>query len=158
YPGPIGKIISPHLLGLENTPDHPSASSLCGACGEVCPVKIPIPSLLRRLREENVKKPDAAHHLWSGQGSKYSAQERLLWKSWQLLNTSPLLYRVFGFFATRLRGLTPNIGRWAQNHSAPKPVARSLHELAKQHLEAKSGLPKPTFLPSCAAAWPALSR
>ena len=48
YPGPIGKIISPHLLGLENTPDHPSASSLCGACGEVCPVKIPIPALLRR--------------------------------------------------------------------------------------------------------------
>ncbi|MBD7976216.1 MULTISPECIES: LutB/LldF family L-lactate oxidation iron-sulfur protein [Pseudomonas] len=137
YPGPIGKIISPHLLGLENTPDHPSASSLCGACGEVCPVKIPIPSLLRRLREENVKKPDAAHHLLRGQGSKYSAQERLLWKSWQLLNTSPLLYRVFGFFATRLRGLTPNIGPWAQNHSAPKPAARSLHELAKQHLEAK---------------------
>ncbi|MGP3791450.1 LutB/LldF family L-lactate oxidation iron-sulfur protein [Pseudomonas sp. B392_1p] len=137
YPGPIGKIISPHLLGLENTPDHPSASSLCGACGEVCPVKIPIPSLLRRLREENVKKPDAAHHLLRGQGSKYSAQERLLWKSWQLLNTSPLLYRVFGFFATRLRGLTPNIGPWAQNHGAPKPAARSLHELAKQHLEAK---------------------
>lgn len=43
YPGPIGKILSPHLVGLDNTPDYPSASSLCGACGEVCPVKIPIP-------------------------------------------------------------------------------------------------------------------
>ena len=42
-----------------------------------------------------------------GQGSKYSAQERLLWKGWRLLNTSPLLYRVFGFFATRFRGADP---------------------------------------------------
>lgn len=138
YPGPIGKIVSPHLMGLENTPDHPSASSLCGACGEVCPVKIPIPSLLRRLREENVKAPDDPHKVMRGQGSKYSPRERLLWKGWRLLNTSPLLYRVFGFFATRLRGLTPsNIGPWTQHHSAPKPAARSLHELAREHLEGK---------------------
>ena len=137
YPGPIGKIISPHLMGLENTPDHPSASSLCGACGEVCPVKIPIPALLRRLREENIKKPDDPHRVMRGQGSKYSATERLIWQGWRLLNTSPRLYRLFGFFATRLRSLTPNIGPWAQNHAAPKPAARSLHELAKQHLEGK---------------------
>ncbi|MDP1647120.1 MAG: LutB/LldF family L-lactate oxidation iron-sulfur protein, partial [Rubrivivax sp.] len=38
YPGPIGAIISPHLLGLEATKDLPTASSLCGACSEVCPV------------------------------------------------------------------------------------------------------------------------
>jgi L-lactate dehydrogenase complex protein LldF len=44
YPGPIGKIISPHLLGLEATANMASASSMCGACGEVCPVKIPIPN------------------------------------------------------------------------------------------------------------------
>ncbi len=136
YPGPIGKIISPHLMGLQNTPDHPSASSLCGACGEVCPVKIPIPSLLRRLREENIKAPDAPGQVMRGQGSKYSASERLLWQGWRLLNTSPLLYRVFGFFATRLRGLTPSkLGPWTQHHSAPKPAARSLHELAREHLE-----------------------
>jgi L-lactate dehydrogenase complex protein LldF len=73
-----------------------------------------------------------------GQGSKYSATERLLWKGWVLLNTSPLLYRVFGFFATRFRGLTPSkLGPWTQNHSAPKPAARSLHELAREHLEGK---------------------
>ena len=45
YPGPIGKIISPHLLGLEATANMASASSMCGACGEVCPVKIPIPEM-----------------------------------------------------------------------------------------------------------------
>jgi len=126
------------MVGLDKVPDHPSASSLCGACGEVCPVKIPIPSILRRLREENVKAPDDPHKVMRGQGSKYSRKERLMWAGWRLLNTSPTLYRVFGFFATRLRGLTPsNIGPWTQNHSAPKPAARSLHELAREHLEGK---------------------
>ncbi|MCK9237928.1 MAG: LutB/LldF family L-lactate oxidation iron-sulfur protein [Thiopseudomonas sp.] len=139
YPGPIGKIISPHLLGLENTPDHPSASSLCGACGEVCPVKIPIPALLRRLREENVKSPKQQPQIVAGQGSRYSAKERLLWKGWQYFNSQPLLYKTGTFLATRLGKLTPNkLGAWTQNHSAPKPAKRSLHELAKKHLEKKS--------------------
>jgi L-lactate dehydrogenase complex protein LldG len=52
YPGPIGSHHLPHMLGLEATKDLPTASSLCGACGEVCPVKIPIPDLLMRLRKE----------------------------------------------------------------------------------------------------------
>ena len=139
YPGPIGKIITPHMVGLAKVPDHPSASSLCGACGEVCPVKIPIPALLRRLREENVKAPDSPHPVMRGQGSKYSRKERFIWNAWARLNSSPTLYRLFGFFATRLRALAPsNVGPWTQNHSAPKPAARSLHDMAREHL-AKQG-------------------
>lgn len=135
YPGPIGKIITPHMVGLAKVPDHPSASSLCGACGEVCPVKIPIPAILRRLREENVKAPDAPNQVMRGQGSKYSRKERFIWNAWARLNSSPTLYRIFAFFATRLRGLTPsNVGPWTQNHSAPKPAARSLHDMAREHL------------------------
>ncbi len=135
YPGPIGKIITPHMVGLAKVPDHPSASSLCGACGEVCPVKIPIPAILRRLREENVKAPDSPHPVIRGQGSKYSRQERLIWNAWAALNRSPVLYRLFSFFATRLRNLVPgNVGPWTQNHSAPKPAARSLHDMAREHL------------------------
>jgi L-lactate dehydrogenase complex protein LldF len=140
YPGPIGKIITPHLVGLAKVPDHPSASSLCGACGEVCPVKIPIPALLRRLREENVKAPDSPHQAMRGQGSKYSRKERFIWNAWARLNRSPALYRVFGFLATRLRNLVPNsVGPWTQNHSAPKPAPRSLHEMAREHLHKPSG-------------------
>ncbi|MDE1164520.1 MAG: LutB/LldF family L-lactate oxidation iron-sulfur protein [Pseudomonas sp.] len=135
YPGPIGKIITPHMVGLAKVPDHPSASSLCGACGEVCPVKIPIPAILRRLREENVKAPNSPHPVMRGQGSKYSRKERLVWNAWAWLNSTPALYRLFGFFATRLRNLTPsNVGPWTQNHSAPKPAARSLHDMARAHL------------------------
>ena len=135
YPGPIGKIITPHMVGLAKVPDHPSASSLCGACGEVCPVKIPIPALLRRLREENVKAPEAPNPVMRGQGSKYSRKERLMWNAWAKLNSSPAFYRAFAFMATRLREMAPsNVGPWTQNHSAPKPAARSLHDLAKAHL------------------------
>ena len=47
YPGPIGAILTPQLLGIEHAPTLPFASSLCGACYEVCPVKIDIPSVLR---------------------------------------------------------------------------------------------------------------
>jgi L-lactate dehydrogenase complex protein LldF len=50
YPGPIGAILTPQLVGLENAPSLPFASSLCGACYEVCPVKIDIPRVLLHLR------------------------------------------------------------------------------------------------------------
>ena len=52
YSGPIGKILTPQLLGQDRDPWLPFASSLCGACGEVCPVKIEIPRILLELRRE----------------------------------------------------------------------------------------------------------
>jgi L-lactate dehydrogenase complex protein LldF len=55
YPGPIGAILTPQLRGLENAPTLPWASSLCGACYEVCPVKIDIPSILIHLRGRVVR-------------------------------------------------------------------------------------------------------
>lgn len=138
YPGPIGAIITPHMVGLNKVPDHPGASSMCGACGEVCPVKIPIPALLRRLRQENVKAPDTPHQVMRGQGSKFSSRERWMWKLWHSLYVSPRLYRYFSFCATRFRSLLPaKLGPWTEHHVAPKPAARSLHELARDHLEGK---------------------
>ncbi len=50
YPGPIGAILTPQLRGIENAGSLPYASSLCGACYEVCPVKIDIPEVLVHLR------------------------------------------------------------------------------------------------------------
>jgi L-lactate dehydrogenase complex protein LldF len=55
YPGPIGAILTPQLLGIEKAPTLPFASSLCGACYEVCPVKIDIPSILLHLRAKAVE-------------------------------------------------------------------------------------------------------
>jgi L-lactate dehydrogenase complex protein LldF len=59
YPGPIGAILTPQLIGIENAKTLPFASSLCGACYEVCPVKIDIPSVLLHLRRRAVEtRPD----------------------------------------------------------------------------------------------------
>ena len=55
YPGPIGAILTPQLRGLDQAPTLPWASSLCGACYEVCPVKIDIPSVLVHLRGRVVR-------------------------------------------------------------------------------------------------------
>lgn len=158
YPGPIGKIISPHLMGLENTPDHPSASSLCGACGEVCPVKIPIPALLRRLREENIKKPDDPHRVMRGQGSKYSATERLIWQ------LAPAQHLPAALSAVRLlRHPFPGpdaehrpLGAEPRRPETGGPFAARTGETAPGGQV--TCLPKPTSSPSCATAWPAPSR
>ncbi|MBA2514628.1 MAG: iron-sulfur cluster-binding protein [Solirubrobacterales bacterium] len=56
YPGPIGAILTPQLVGLDEAGTLPYASSLCGACYEVCPVKIDIPSVLVHLRGKVVAK------------------------------------------------------------------------------------------------------
>ncbi|HTO39718.1 MAG TPA: lactate utilization protein B [Rhizomicrobium sp.] len=52
YPGPIGAALNPGLLGLAQAHHHPNASTFCGRCAEVCPVKIPLPSIMRYWREK----------------------------------------------------------------------------------------------------------
>ena len=52
YPGPMGSVLTPSYVGLENALDLPHAATLCGQCSVVCPVKIPLPDLLRKLREK----------------------------------------------------------------------------------------------------------
>ncbi|HET8599036.1 MAG TPA: 4Fe-4S dicluster domain-containing protein, partial [Segeticoccus sp.] len=67
YPGPIGAVLSPQLTGVTggNEPNDslPYASSLCGACFEVCPVKIDIPSILVQLRAEHTERAAERHRL-----------------------------------------------------------------------------------------------
>jgi L-lactate dehydrogenase complex protein LldF len=63
YPGPIGAIVSPQLFGMDAAATLPFASTLCGACAEVCPVKIDIPSLLVHLRGRVVRETRAGRTL-----------------------------------------------------------------------------------------------
>jgi len=130
YPGPIGAIVSPHLLGLQHTQDLPTASSLCGACGEVCPVRIPIPELLLRLREEAVRPPDdTPDHPLRGQGAAHDPQLASLWRLWAWLHSHPLRYRAYTWLATRLRAWLPRqqLG-WTLHRIALKPARRSFLE------------------------------
>jgi L-lactate dehydrogenase complex protein LldF len=82
YSGPIGAVLVPLLVGLEQAPALPHASSLCGACTEACPVKIPLHELLLDLRRDLVAERVAP--LW----------ERLAFRFWSLAWSTPLGYRL----------------------------------------------------------------
>lgn len=71
YPGPIGAALDPHLIGLEEARHLPNASTFCGRCESVCPVKIPLPNILRYWREQEFSRglgsplPRAGMRLWA---------------------------------------------------------------------------------------------
>ncbi|MBC8210386.1 MAG: iron-sulfur cluster-binding protein [Gammaproteobacteria bacterium] len=132
YPGPIGCVLEPQRLGLEKTGILTSACTMCGACAEVCPVRIPLPKLINRLRAESVNAARSEAHI-NGKGSLRKLTESQAWAIWRLLYASPRNYRLFRWFATRLRGLTPTrLGAWTRYRSSIKPAPRSLQELAQQ--------------------------
>ncbi|MBE0488698.1 MAG: iron-sulfur cluster-binding protein [Halomonas sp.] len=140
YPGPIGSILSPHMMGLEETKDLPTASSLCGACGEVCPVKIPIPDLLVRLRREAVGE---GRGNVAGAGVKRTRTEAAAWKGFQWMATHPGVWRSGTAVVGKLRALTPGkLGAWTDYRTAPKPAGKTLHAMIKQHQVDKSRLDK----------------
>jgi len=73
YPGPIGAILSPQLTGIEDNASLPYASSLCGACYDVCPVKIDIPSILVHLRARHTEAYAAEHRVPSAEATAMAA-------------------------------------------------------------------------------------
>jgi L-lactate dehydrogenase complex protein LldF len=134
YPGPIGKILNPQVEGLEAAGVLATASSLCNACEEVCPVKIPIPELIRRIRNESYSK-DPASGL-EGHGYKRNWIESLTWKIWAIANTYPLLntvgLKLMGLLGTKLPKVGP-LKCWTRYRKAPEFAPQSLHELAKHN-------------------------
>src|SRR5690242_8030045 len=87
YSGPIGAIITPQFMGVGHEPSLPFASSLCGACGEVCPVKIDIPKVLLELRSD-VKKAETRDN--------QSRIERWAFRAFAWLMTHPRLFEMAG--------------------------------------------------------------
>jgi len=96
YPGPIGAVITPQLIGLKKASQLPYASSLCGACREVCPVKIDIPELLLHLRAEITERSEVSEQ--RSETVKQKPGERLAFKVWAAVMTRPRLYE----FSARL--------------------------------------------------------
>ena len=129
YPGPVGVIISPHLLGLAATHKLVTASSLCGACSEVCPVRIPIPQLLVRLRDEAQAGSPTLHPI-RGSGSAYSPLMSAVWRGWALVYGRPAIYRLWSWLTSRLRFLTPRSqGAWTSCRTPLTPAPRRLRDL-----------------------------
>jgi L-lactate dehydrogenase complex protein LldF len=111
YSGPMGAVLVPLLVGLEHAPDLPHASSLCGACTEACPVKIPLHELLLELRRDLVE------------GRVAPLRERLAFLLWSLAWSRPAGYRISTRLA-RLGGPLASLagpGRaWASGRALPK--------------------------------------
>jgi L-lactate dehydrogenase complex protein LldF len=110
YPGPIGAILTPQLVGIENAPTLPFASSLCGACADVCPVKIEIPKLLLHLRAQAPK----------------PAFERSSFAAVGLAFDSPSRYRLGQMLARLARGPVKRLGplrSWTNSRDL-RPVPR----------------------------------
>jgi L-lactate dehydrogenase complex protein LldF len=115
YPGPIGAILTPQLRGVENAPSLPFASSLCGACYEVCPVKIDIPRVLLHLRAQVVK-PRAERTVMRGVGWVFGSPGRF-----------SLAQRLGRLLARRdpIRRLPPPLSAWTRTRDLNAPPAES---------------------------------
>ncbi|WII94209.1 LutB/LldF family L-lactate oxidation iron-sulfur protein [Kingella negevensis] len=134
YPGPIGEIVSPHMLGLDKTRDLPTACSMCGACAEVCPVKIPITEQMMNLRIEAQRSPkEEVKHPIKGQGASHSLSEHMAWRVFSGSFSMNKAYRTLGWAATTFRSLTPPWQlSWTQNHVPITPAKKTLHQLAAE--------------------------
>ena len=138
YSGPIGAIITPQFMGVAHEPWLPFASSLCGACGEVCPVKIDIPKLLLELRTE-VHAAEAER----GQGRI----ERLGFRAWAWVMRHPRIYEMAGLMASavlpgdhwfsRAPGLLNHgpLRAWLSQRDLP-PVGKSFRQLWRERRKA----------------------
>ncbi|OEE62153.1 iron-sulfur cluster-binding protein [Enterovibrio norvegicus FF-454] len=135
YPGPIGKIISPHMMGLESTKSIITASSMCGACEEVCPVRIPIPSLLQRLRQEAKHNANDGHEALNGQDADNSNIEKIAMKGFAFAASHPSLYHNALSIARKMNGAIPkHLGHWTQCRVKPKLATTSLKaKIAKRN-------------------------
>jgi L-lactate dehydrogenase complex protein LldF len=122
YSGPIGAIITPQFHGVSKDPWLPFASSLCGACAEVCPVKIEIPKLLLKLRAEVVE---------SKQREGAGGLERLAFRMFSWMMTHPRMYLMLARIGSMLAPITPKIGplgKWASQRSLPPLASTSFHK------------------------------
>ncbi len=131
YQGPIGAMLTPLLTSLSEAPEHAYASSLCGACHEVCPVKIEIPQILLKLREKGQSERN--------QKAASFSLEKLAMQVWARIMCSPVLYTRVGHWARILQNAFSKNGklrlpfspfsRWMKHRDLPVLAAQSFREL-----------------------------
>jgi L-lactate dehydrogenase complex protein LldF len=127
YPGPIGAILTPQLVGDMHDPlaaSLPYASSLCGACFEACPVRIDIPKVLVHLRAEAVRaKPKYSAEALSMAAAAWVMADP---KRYQAAQRAGALARVAAR-GGRFSRLPWPLSRWTAARDAPAPAAESFH-------------------------------
>jgi L-lactate dehydrogenase complex protein LldF len=131
YPGPMGAVLTPSLIGIEEAGPLPNASTLCGRCESVCPVKIPLPKMLRHWREREFAKK-LTPPVW-----------RTGLSVWSWVARRPALYHLLTEAASRVLGRAgrrrghfrslPLSGGWTGVRDMPAPEGRSFHSLWAEH-------------------------
>ncbi len=119
YPGPMGSVLTPALVGIEDAHHLPNASTLCGKCETVCPMHIPLPRMLRSWRVRQVEK------------NLQSASSRYGLGLWSYLARHPRLYRVLSNCVARALNIMgghrgklsrlPLAGGWMSKRDLPAP-------------------------------------
>jgi L-lactate dehydrogenase complex protein LldF len=127
YAGPIGAVITPALEGMGRAGELPFASTLCGACAEVCPVKIDLPRMLAQLRGRAVG---------AGRAPLF---DRLFARVWGFVMASPGRLRMAGTLGRVVQRLVVRRGRidrlpypfsaWTAHRTAPPLPSRSFRDL-----------------------------
>jgi L-lactate dehydrogenase complex protein LldF len=135
YPGPMGSVLTPGLIGIDTAAPLPEASTLCGRCESVCPVKIPLPKLLRHWREESFAKK-LTPPVW-----------RVGLAAWAWVARWPALYHPLVEIASRALGWAgrhrgrfrslPLATGWTRVRDMPAPEGRSFHSLWAAHERAR---------------------
>ena len=131
YPGPIGAVLSPQLTGVADNASLPYASTLCGACYDVCPVAIDIPQMLVHLRSRVVEDKRRA--------SKVPTPEQAVMASAAWTMDSPArwagalraarLGRLLGRRRRRISSLPPPLSAWTGTRDVPLPAGPDLPRL-----------------------------
>jgi L-lactate dehydrogenase complex protein LldF len=131
YPGPIGAVLSPQLTGVEDNASLPFASSLCGACYQVCPVMIDIPSMLVHLRAAHVESVEGKGKTNPGRAES-AGMAALRWAM-----SSPSRWRAVNRLARLGRGplgrlrsgpLPPPLSGWVATRDLPVPPTEMFRE------------------------------
>ncbi len=130
YPGPMGSVLTPTYVGIENAGDLPNAATFCGECSVVCPVKIPLPDLMRKLREQQFERrlrpwgERAGIRLWA-----YAAKRPALYAA--LARTGARVAAWMGG-RSRLIHRLPGLDGWTKGRDMPAPAGRTFRDLYRE--------------------------
>jgi L-lactate dehydrogenase complex protein LldF len=138
YPGPIGAVVTPNLVGLPKAKDLPFASSLCGACREVCPIKINIPHMLLHLRHKLSESNSEKERKTSLDEVFFAKAFTFLMGSPRVLNLAHKLGRVFQWpfehHGKIQRIPVPPFSVWTKSKDLTALPPKSFHDIWEQEL------------------------